>query len=94
MRYTHGMSKRLQVLFDEPEFEELRGIAQRHGMTVSAWVRQVIRAARRRESDGDPAAKLEAIRVGAAHRFPTADIDVVLAETERGYLAGSESAGP
>jgi len=87
------MSKRLQVLFDEPEFDELRGIGQRHGMTVSEWVRQVIRAARRRESDGDPATKLEAIRAGAAHRFPTADIDVMLAETERGYLASSDTAG-
>lgn len=88
------MSKRLQVLFDEREFGELRAIAQRHGMTVSEWVRQVIRAARRRESEGDPAEKLAAIRAAAGYRFPTAEIDTMLAETERGYLADSEMAGP
>lgn len=81
------------MLLDERELGELRAIAQRHGLTVSEWVRQVIRAARRRESDGDPARKLAAIRAAAAHSFPTADIDTMLAETERGYLAGSEMAG-
>ncbi len=84
------MSKRLQVLFDEHEFGEMRAIAQRHGLTVSEWVRQVIRAAGRREAGGDPAGKLEAIRAAAAHAFPTADIDTMLAETERGYLADGE----
>lgn len=80
------MSKRLQVVVDEQELAELRAIAERHGTTVSEWVRQVLRAARRRESSGDPARKLDAIQLAAEHAFPTADIEVMLAETERGYL--------
>jgi hypothetical protein len=33
----------------------------------------------------DVTAKLEAVRRAADHRFPTADIDEMLAESERGY---------
>ncbi len=80
------MSKRLQVIVDEHELTELRAIAERHGTTVSEWVRQVLRAARRRESSGDPARKLDAIQSAAEYAFPTADIEVMLAETERGHL--------
>lgn len=31
-------------------------------------------------------ARLQAIRAAARHAFPTADIEQMLAETERGYL--------
>lgn len=88
--YTHRMSKRLQVLFDEDEFAQLRSIADRHGLTVSDWVRQVIRAAGRREAAGDPARKLAAVRAAMQHSFPTGDIEQMLDETERGYLADVE----
>lgn len=83
------MSTRLQVLLEDRELAELRATADRNGMTVSEWVRQAIRIAHRRESTGAPARKLEAIRAAVEHSFPTADIDVMLAETERGFLAGS-----
>lgn len=81
------MSKRLQVLLDQRELDELRDIAARHGMTVSDWVRQAIRAARRQESDGDIAGKLATVRAALRHSFPTGDIEQMLAETEHGYLA-------
>ena len=84
------MSKRLQVLLEDEELGLLRATAQRHGMTVSAWVRQLIRDARGREATGDPARKLEAIRVAASHSFPAGDIDTVLAEIEQDYLASDE----
>ncbi len=42
------MSKRLQVLLGDEEFGVLRATARRHGMTVSAWIRQLIRGARGR----------------------------------------------
>ena len=80
------MSKRLQVLFDEREFADLQAIARRHGMTVSEWVRQAVRSARRRESGGDAAAKLAAVRSAMRHSFPTGDIDRMLRETGQGYL--------
>lgn len=84
------MSKRLQVLLDDHEYAELRSTAERHGVTVSDWVRQVIRTARRREAAGDPARKLAALRAAMQHSFPTGDIEQMLEETERGYLVDLE----
>lgn len=81
------MSKRLQVLFDEGELREVREAASREGIPVSEWVRRALRDARRREPRGDLDEKVRAIRAAAGHNFPTADIDEMLGEIERGYLA-------
>lgn len=86
------MSKRLQVLLDPDEWEQLQEIARRHRMTVSEWVRRTLRAAREREPRGDLDTKLRAIRNAARHQFPTADIEQLLEETERGYATSSEAA--
>ncbi len=83
------MSHRLQVLLDETEFAEIRRIARLHRMTVAEWVRQALRAARRDEPVIDPRRKLAAVREAARYAYPTGDIDVMLAEIERGCL-GSE----
>jgi len=80
------MSQRLQVLLDESELAEIRRAARRHKLTTAAWVRQALRAARRAEPGSDTKKKLEVVRAAARHRFPTADIDQMLAEIERGYL--------
>jgi hypothetical protein len=55
-------------------------------MTVAEWVRQALRDARRREPMRDVTKKLDAVRVAARHEFPTADVDTMLAEIERGYV--------
>ena len=83
------MSKRLQVLLDEAELGEIRKIARRHGMTTAEWVRQVLRAARRSEPGRDTRKKLEVVRAAARNDFPTADIDQMLEEVERGYLGST-----
>lgn len=80
------MSKRLQVVFDEEELAGLQRTAARNHMTTSEWVRQVVRQAQRNEPRGDPKKKLAVIRRAAEHAFPTADIDQMLADVERGYL--------
>jgi len=85
-----SMSQRLQVLLDEDEFEEIRGVAAQRRMTVSEWVRQVLRDARRGVSTAPVEGKLMAVREAALHAYPTADIDQMNAEIERGYRAGSE----
>lgn len=85
------MSTRLQVLLDDQEFADLRAVAEREGMTVSEWVRQAIRAARRRVTDVAPTRKLDAIRAAVDLSYPTADIEVMLDETERGYLSGADT---
>jgi len=82
------MSKRLQVLLDEEEFDDLRKAANRQGMPVSEWVRQAIREARRREPGGDVESKLRAVREAVKHEFPAPDIDQMNAEIEQGYLSG------
>jgi predicted transcriptional regulator len=86
------MSKRLQVLLDPDEWEQLQEIARRHRTTVSEWVRRTLREAREREPGGDLEAKLSAVRSAARHEFPTADIEQMLNEMERGReeLPGTE----
>ncbi len=69
---------------DEVELREIRRIARRRRMTVSEWVRGVLRAARRDEPGPHQDRKLEAIRAAGRHTFPTADIEQMLAEIARG----------
>ncbi|MGH7663281.1 MAG: antitoxin [Gemmatimonadaceae bacterium] len=80
-------SKRLQVLLNETELAEIRKAARRQHMTTAEWVRQALRAARRnirRRCEG----KLEVVRAASRHGFPSADIEQLVAEIERGYRGG------
>jgi hypothetical protein len=81
------MSKRLQVLLAEGELREIRRMARAQRMTVAEWVRQALRAARRREPAGDIDTKIAVVRAAVRHAFPTGDIGDLLAEIERGYVA-------
>ena len=79
------MTKRLQVLFEDEELAELQRLASRSRMTMAEWVRRSLRAAREAESGSDMTQKLAAVRRAAGFAFPTADIDEMLEEIERGY---------
>jgi hypothetical protein len=79
------MSRRLQVIVDEEECEAIQNAARARGMTISEWVRQTLRTARRQESTGDVERKLAALRRASRFAFPTADIGQMLAEIESGY---------
>lgn len=79
------MSTRLQVLLPDPEMDEIRQLAQQEHLTVGEWVRRALRDARAQRSTGKPQSKLKAVRDAVAHNFPTADIDQMLSEIERGY---------
>jgi len=79
------MSKRLQVLLEEPELREIKRIARSRHMTVAEWVRQALRAARRAEPVLDTRKKLEAVKAAVRNSYPTADIDEMLAQIEKGY---------
>ena len=83
------MSTRLQVVVGEDELREIKAAARRRELTVSEWVRGVLREAREREPTGDKRDKLEAVRLACRHAFPTADIDEVLADIERGRDEGA-----
>ncbi len=79
-----------------PELEQaIRARAEAEGLSVEAYVEQLVRADQRRieESDGPDAArgrgvaaeierKLEVIRTAALHEFPTADMETLSAEPE------------
>jgi hypothetical protein len=80
------MTKRLQVLVDDPEWREIQKTARAHRMTVAEWVRQALRAARRRGPSVDGDRRIGAIRAAARHAFPTGDIDRMNEDIERGYL--------
>ncbi|HEY1913904.1 MAG TPA: hypothetical protein VGG73_23460 [Vicinamibacterales bacterium] len=85
------MSKRLQVLFDEAEWKEIRRTARSQRMTLAEWVRQALRTARQERSSKETAVKIAAIRSAMRHAHPTADIDQMNAEIERGYLDSAQS---
>jgi mobilization protein NikA len=82
------MSKRLQVVLGEEEFDELRQMAKEHGLTVSEWVRQTLRRARADRPSGDRSRKLAAVRAASRHSFPAPPIEQMLDEIKRGYLEG------
>jgi len=81
------MSKRLQVLLDEQEIAELQEIARASRMTLAEWVRQALREARRCQPRRSASSKRQAVRGALKHDFPTADMDEMLAQIERGYRA-------
>ena len=81
------VSKRLQVLLEDAELREIQRVARARRMTVAEWVRQALRTARRHEPHIDPGKKLERVRAAARHAFPTGDVEQMLGEIERGYLA-------
>ena len=84
------MSKRLQVILQDPEYREIQRAARSRQMSIAEWVRQALALARRREPLGDVEKKLAAIRAAARHESPTSDIDTMLAEIDRGYSAGQK----
>ncbi len=71
----------------DQEMTEIRRLARRERLTVGEWVRRALREARKQKPLNDPEAKLKAIRRGAELSFPTADIEQMLSEIERGYQA-------
>jgi hypothetical protein len=88
------MTKRLQVLFDDDELREIQRLARRQRMTTAEWVRRSLRSARDADGGADVGEKLAAVRAAASHGFPTADIDVMLAEIEGGYIPADATPVP
>lgn len=78
------MTKRLQVLMDDDELEQIQVLAHREHLTTAEWVRQRLREAQERHARPDIATKLAAIRKASTYRAPAPDIEQMLAEIERG----------
>lgn len=84
------MAKRLQVIVQDPEYRDIQRAARLKRMSIAEWVRQALLQARRNEPSRATASKLEVIRSAARMDFPTADIDQMLEEIERGYRSGMQ----
>lgn len=78
------MSKRLQVILDVREYRSFQQLAREMGLSLGEWVRQALRRTAGAVSRKRPQAKLKAITQARRHRFPTGDIDDILADIERG----------
>jgi hypothetical protein len=84
------MAKRLQVIVQDPEYREIQRAARLRRMSIAEWVRQALVQARRSEPGREVSSRLDVIRAAARMEFPTADIDRMLNEIERGYESGIE----
>ncbi len=82
------MAKRLQVIIQDPEYRDIQRAARLRRMTIAEWVRQALVMARRTEPSREVSSKLDVIRTAARMDFPTAEIDQMLEEIERGYSSG------
>jgi hypothetical protein len=79
------MSKRLQVLLPDREMSDIQRLAKQERLTVGEWVRRALREARASRPVIEPEKKLKAVRRAVKYSFPTADLEQMLSEIERGY---------
>ena len=79
------MGKRLEVLLDDAEYAAIEEAARRQGISVTQWVRFMLRDAPRYERDRAER-KRKALKEASKHNFPTADIDQMLQEIKDGYM--------
>ncbi|MBV9144478.1 MAG: antitoxin [Acidobacteria bacterium] len=84
------MSKRLQVILDDPEYRDLQRAARARRMSIAQWVREALAFAHQRQSTLSIEQKLEALNRASKYEFPIGDVEQLLTEIERGYLSSSE----
>ena len=72
-------------MLPDPEMSDIQRLAKLERLTVGEWVRRALRDARESKPVIDPETKLIAVRRGARYSFPTAGIERMLSEIERGY---------
>ena len=81
------MSRRLELILDDAELEDIQRKARERQISASEWVRQTLFELRPGKPAKSAEEKLRAIRKAASHNFPTADIEQMLDEIEQGYSA-------
>ena len=86
------MARRLQVLLDQQEYEEIRNTARGNRMTVAEWVRQALRRAREGRSGNSlgesPAAYLTHRALVYYTNHMTKRLQVLLGEEEFTEIQG------
>lgn len=84
---------RLQVVLDDREMREIQRVAHAHRLTVAEWVRQALRKVRREAPVTEAEQKVQCVRESATHSYPTADIDEMLRDIERGRTGLDKTCG-
>lgn len=90
-RTPDAMSRRLQVLLDDAEFERIEALARRQEKSFAEWVLQSLRRAYLNETNEvgtDVEIKMTALRRAGEHSSPARDINEMLAEIEGGRSCG------
>ncbi len=82
---TH-MSKRLQVLFSEDEYQKLKRHARQARQTLGEWVRCALRRVTDQESIQSPEQRLKVLRHASSFEAPVSSIEEMEKEIESGYL--------
>jgi hypothetical protein len=72
-------------MLSDPEMSDIQRVAKRERLTVGEWVRRALRDTLASRPVIDPETKLKAVRRAAQYSFPTADLEQMLNEIERGY---------
>ncbi len=75
----------MQVLIDDADFRRMQAAAKVRGVSLAEWVRGHLRDAVRATPTGSMQRKLDAVRAASQHAYPSADIEQMLEEIERGY---------
>jgi len=78
------MSPRLQIVVSEDEAQQLRRSAERAGLTLSEWARRALRRAQKAGVAVTPDQRLRALDRALTCGHPTADLEDMLSEIERG----------
>lgn len=81
------MSFRLQILIPDNEYREVVKASKKEAKKISEWVRESIRSRLKFTRPESPEIKLARILKFAKYQGPTADIDQMLAEIEKGRTA-------
>ena len=80
------MSKRLQVIFPEDEYNKLKRHAKHARVSLGEWVISALRRISDSESSKSPEEKLRAIRKVSAYLAPVDDTATLKKQIQSGYL--------
>ena len=72
------------VLLPDQEMSDIQRLAKHEKLTVGEWVRRALREAGADRPAIEPETKLKAVRRAAKYSFPSADIERMLSEIDRG----------
>ena len=75
----------MQVVLDDKELSQIKAFAVQQHMTLSEWVRQALREARRRIPVEKAEKKISVVHAASKNAFPTGEIEQMLSEIENGY---------